>query len=318
MTKQKICSRLWNSLVIRHDGTVYPCCQVGHREEFRLGNINDNSFEEIINCETVKSMRTDSMNSKLSCYEGCDQVKYMEEFVVENPTTNISSIDVYKDMQIEYGEKCNVDCIMCWQDRSNEISLSQNNLNKIPTDQFESINAYGGEVFVMKDAVKHIRKILSEKKKNLIITTNGLALKSKSLAREIVQNGKGLIISLNATSENMHTYVMKPKKPFFYEMLKNIENVQKYKKEFNREDFFVVGQFTAVIESLDEIPVFIKNFKSMGFDHASITFDHRFFPRYFDENKERAKELAQLIKTAYNNSPNRESINITNREFFDI
>lgn len=280
--RQKICSRLWNGLVVRHDGNVFPCCDIGVDPKHSIGNINNSHMDEIINSPKLIEMRRNSINSELECYEGCDQVKYFEEFKHSNPTNLKASIDDYKDLQIEYGEKCNVNCVMCWQDHDNSTYLSFDTLIKnLPRQNWDRITLYGGEVFSLKDSVKHMRLLLNEGKKNVIIITNGKALSSERLAREIVEKGFELSISINACTEEMHTYIMRPEKPFFYQLLESVGKLQQYKKELNRGDFSVSAHFTVIPETLEEMPNFIKNFKAMGFDRASITFDHRYFPNAF-------------------------------------
>lgn len=311
--KQKHCSRLWNALLIRHDGHVYPCCQFGPDPKHAIGNLKENSLKEIINGAKIQKMREDSLNGCLSCYDGCNQVKYFEGYPIPRPDSTSSSLEHYEELQIEYGERCNTDCEMCWQDRNNPVMLSYEDLNqKVPTENWKNIIAYGGEVFVMKDAYRHVLDILKCGQRNLTIITNGLALSSESLSRKIVQNGQSLIISINAMSEESHNFVMRPRRPFYKELLKTVKKLQVLKKEYCREDFLVVGQFTVMRETLFEIPDFISNFRQMGFDKASITFDHRYFPSFFDSHPEIVETLAPMIQKSL--EPVKESWRVTLNE----
>ncbi|MBD64187.1 MAG: hypothetical protein CME62_03210 [Halobacteriovoraceae bacterium] len=324
--KQKICSRLWNGMMIRHDGHVYPCCGLGDRPQVAIGNIGTDPINNIINGEKITAMRKASLESTLACYDNCDQVKYFEVYVEPNPEKLVVEIENYKDLMIEYGEKCNVDCIMCWQDRDNPIHLRYEDLaKKLPVESWGKINIFGGEVFVIKDAVKHMFDLLNSGKKNLTITTNGLALRSDRMAREIVEKGAELIISINAATEETHNYVMQPKEPFFYILMEILKKLQNLKKELNRLDFRVVGQFTTVPESLWEIPMFIRNFKAMGFDIGNVTFDHRYFPHGFENfdllpdsiswNGEKMAELKRQVTKAYTDIETPEDLNLTAQEF---
>lgn len=307
---QKHCSRLWNGMVIRHDGNVFPCCNVGHAERFRLGNIYQDSTEDIINGPRVKELRQLSIESKLPCYENCDQVKLFEAYPVPLPSVTESRIADYRDLQIEYGELCNVDCIMCWQDRTNETVLKYEVLRqKLPLDNWGTINAYGGEVFVMPDAYKHVLDILSMGKKNLTITTNGMTLGSPKVKELLVQNAHEIIVSINAAHEAYHTHVMKPQAPFFNLVLQNIASIQKLKIEKNSQ-LRITGHFTALIETLFEIPHYLKNFRSMGFDTAVVNFDHRHFPNFFATNPQTTSRLKELIDRALENHADRDKITI--------
>ena len=296
---QKHCSRLWNSLVIRHSGLVFPCCSLPIKEEFAIGNIHTNSFDEIINGEKVRSMRQQSLDEKLPCYENCEQVQTFEAYPIPKPSSDLTTIEAYADLQIEYGELCNVDCVMCWQDRTNNKTLPYEALkSKLPLDSWKMVTVYGGEVFVMKDAMKHVHDIMDMGYRNLTIITNGRALASESLSEKIIRNAYSVIVSINAATEPTHTRVMRPKEPFFDQLVSSIQRLQKLKSDFNRFDFRINANFCGLLESMHEIPQAIERFRSFGFDTLSITFDHRHFPDHFRQNPEVARSLAQEIDNA--------------------
>lgn len=51
------CNRISNSPTIRADGTVFPCCAVTYNSTFALGNLKDNTFEEIWNSNAYRKFR---------------------------------------------------------------------------------------------------------------------------------------------------------------------------------------------------------------------------------------------------------------------
>lgn len=96
---QKHCSRLWNGMVIRHDGYTYPCCYVGSNKEFSMGNIYDHTMEEMINGSRIQELRKLSLESRLPCFENCDQVKLFEAHPIPLPSTTESRVEDYRDLQ---------------------------------------------------------------------------------------------------------------------------------------------------------------------------------------------------------------------------
>ncbi len=296
---QKHCSRLWNSLVVRHTGLVFPCCSLPITEENSIGNILNDSLHDIINGEKVREMRRQSLSESLPCYDSCEQVRTFEAYPIPKPNTDLAEMEAYADLQIEYGELCNVDCVMCWQDRTNNKVLPYETLKqKLPLESWQMITVYGGEVFVMKDAMNHINDIMALGYRNLTIITNGRALANEALAERIIRNAYSVIISINAATEATHTLVMRPKEPFFEQLVRSVQRLQKLKLDFNRSDFRIHGNFCGLIDSISEIPSAIEKFMLFGFDTLSITFDHRHFPYHFHQNPDVVQSLASSIDEA--------------------
>ena len=147
-------------------------------------------------------------------------------------------------------------------------------------------------------AMKHVHDIMDMGYRNLTIITNGRALASESLSEKIIRNAYSVIVSINAASEPTHTRVMRPKEPFFDQLVSSIQRLQKLKSDFNRFDFRINANFCGLLESMHEIPQAIERFRSFGFDTLSITFDHRHFPYHFQQNPTVAHALSKEIDSA--------------------
>jgi radical SAM protein with 4Fe4S-binding SPASM domain len=63
---QRICLLPWFSLYITVDGKVRPCCSFGEGETLFVGNLFEQSFEEIWNSEMYRKFRRDSLDRKLT------------------------------------------------------------------------------------------------------------------------------------------------------------------------------------------------------------------------------------------------------------
>ena len=75
------CEFPWTSATIMAEGNVVPCTQISNNE-IVLGNVNDNSLEEIWNGKKYQELRKMHISGKFpkghKCSEKCDQVKLYE------------------------------------------------------------------------------------------------------------------------------------------------------------------------------------------------------------------------------------------------
>lgn len=75
---QQYCEYPWTSLTVMADGSVVPCTQ-DYDTELRLGNIHENSLEDIWNGEEYRRLREWHVNGSFpkghKCSERCDQKK---------------------------------------------------------------------------------------------------------------------------------------------------------------------------------------------------------------------------------------------------
>lgn len=75
------CEYPWTSLTVMADGNVVPCTQISNNE-IVLGNVNENTLEEIWNSKKYKEFRkmhvTGNFPAKHKCNHSCDQVKLYE------------------------------------------------------------------------------------------------------------------------------------------------------------------------------------------------------------------------------------------------
>jgi len=78
---KQYCEYPWTSLTVMADGNVVPCTQISNNE-IVLGNINENSLEEIWNGKKYDEFRkmhvTGEFPKEHKCLKNCDQVKLFE------------------------------------------------------------------------------------------------------------------------------------------------------------------------------------------------------------------------------------------------
>jgi len=78
---KQYCEYPWSSTTIMADGNVVPCTQVSNNE-IVLGNVNENSLEEIWNGKKYQELRNMHISGKFpknhKCDKKCDQIKIYE------------------------------------------------------------------------------------------------------------------------------------------------------------------------------------------------------------------------------------------------
>ena len=85
---QQYCEYPWTSLTVMAEGNVVPCTQISNNE-IVLGNVNNESLEDIWNGKNYKEFREMHISGKFpknhKCKEKCDQVKLFE-YLKKNPS----------------------------------------------------------------------------------------------------------------------------------------------------------------------------------------------------------------------------------------
>ena len=78
---QQYCEYPWTSLTVMADGNVVPCTQISNNE-LVLGNIKENTLEEIWNGKKYEELRKMHISGNFpkdhKCLKKCDQVKLFE------------------------------------------------------------------------------------------------------------------------------------------------------------------------------------------------------------------------------------------------
>ena len=177
---------------INPDGNVYPCCLADWR--MSVGNINDNSFEEIYNSEKMKELRRDMLAGKDNsmcylCYNREDvrqsSIRMWENDRWKHKIDDISITHAdgfvpeylisYFDLMIS--TECNLKCVMCNDTRSfswkndaiamfghanNEILSISKHLNHVVEliPNLEELYFSGGEPLLMRDHYMLLEKLI--------------------------------------------------------------------------------------------------------------------------------------------------------------
>ena len=144
---RKRCSWIHEGLTIVPNGDVHACC---HKKPDVLGNINENTLEEIFNGDRVKEFRQQEIDGTLSCVAKC----IIPQGEVRNDSVHRDFRTELRRLQVEFGERCNIRCIMCPQDHKSTLELDPEILVRnvdIPPS-CTNIHFFGGEPTILKSA----------------------------------------------------------------------------------------------------------------------------------------------------------------------
>lgn len=143
------CMMPWIHMYIHTNGNVYPCCDSFDRESLILGNIREQSFEEIWNSDEYKNLRKRMLDGKESphcknCYvreqnssdfytmRSYANREYSHHFELINDTTDDGYLPHMnlKYFDVRFSNVCNFKCRYCGEDYSSSWAAENKQYNK--------------------------------------------------------------------------------------------------------------------------------------------------------------------------------------------
>lgn len=265
--KETYCPLLWSEVFIDPKGDVYSCC---HRKPSVIGNIHREKLEDIYNNLTIRQLRQKSLDGQLECFEHCTLIDKEKKHKAPKKMMVNYYADL-KKLKIEFGELCNISCVMCWQDHKSKTVLDHKKLiENVDLKPFKDVNIQGGEPLAIADA-KAFYEYVASKNKNPLIMTNGLLI-NNDWAEKIVLNSSFIHISLNAATAKTHEMVNKGSK--WDVVLRNIKRLKEARERYGTA-FKIIGHMTIVVENVQEIALFINNFHGFGVDQIDFGYDKK-------------------------------------------
>lgn len=204
MNKDTFCAYPFNTVFLGSDGGVKPCCS----SRTNIGNINENSLEEIINGPIIKSIRKSIVENKW--HPTCSQCKELEEIGARTERTGVlHKFDEFKDadentfklqkIDIRWSNTCNLSCNYCYEYFSSQwakikgIKVNANkdvaedsvfSLIEKNRDSIEVINLLGGEPLLQKQN-KRLIEILHDKS-YYILSNLSVDIKNNDIAQKLI------------------------------------------------------------------------------------------------------------------------------------
>ena len=235
--KKHKCLAPFTTLNFDSSGNINVCC---YNRTYSLGKYPDVTLMQAWFGDKLKHLREQiqNYNFNVGCDLCCDQIisKNYENSLLRNFDMFKDAVSVYPiNLEFEFGNVCNYECIMCGGKWSSSIRKNREKLSPIKTpfdDAFikqvielaphlKSLKFLGGEPFLTPIYYKILEQI-SEINNDIVvfITTNGSILNERVLKLREKFKRIGVIVSLD--SLNNETYSKIRKNGNLPSVLKNI------------------------------------------------------------------------------------------------
>jgi MoaA/NifB/PqqE/SkfB family radical SAM enzyme len=286
-TTRKRCSWIHNTLNINPKGEVSACC---HQQPGVVGNIYQNTLQEIFDGERLKEYRQQEIDGTLHCVKACTLVQKpnVPDHLDGDYHTKLTRL------LIEFGEFCNIACVMCTQDHASRLELDPETIVKnieIPKS-CQNVTFFGGEPTILKSAKRFFDHCAAHGTKVSFIT-NGTAI-TEEMAAKIALHCRSISFSLNAATKEMHELVNAGSQ--FDRVVRNVRRVIEAKQRLSGE-VAISGHMTIVVQNIHEIPLFIKKRVEFGFESLNFGYDHR-VPALLAKDPEMKQRLASDVQAA--------------------
>ena len=235
---KSLCPLPFAGLYIEPSGDV-KCCSISKQT---LGNIHTQSIEDLINGETVKSIRRDMLEEKFpsncnECYEKERNFKSINFNQISNRLYHIGKlgtapIKLYEDennfelqqLDVRWRNTCNGACVYCGPELSSRWAVELNDTKRMTKqamsdsieyvydhiDTVKTLYLCGGEPMMMKENVKLV-KIIAETRPELDIRINTNLSNLKNPVYELIKDLPNIHWILSAeASEDRFEYIRYP------------------------------------------------------------------------------------------------------------
>jgi radical SAM protein with 4Fe4S-binding SPASM domain len=278
--RQVFCSKPWTSFEVEHDGTVMPCCMA----KTACGNVLQNSIAEIWNGERFQEFRQKMAEGRWqeTCRPECPRLygtiddsaaaPQAEEFagnyalnlveIAQRATVLRSQPRIWKTTA---STLCNIDCIMCYQDREDRRSLPESFYGDLAGyyPYLQEVQIIGGEPF----AIRRLRDLMAGFPKaqfpdaKFSIVSNGSIHDPKTVGIVRGLSVSWMSISVDAASEATYARIRRGG-----DFATTMAGAQKW-IELGRELGFPVHlAFTVMRDNVTEMDAFVELACGLGAD----------------------------------------------------
>lgn len=223
MNMKPFCSAPLTGLFLLPDGGIKYCCALSND----IGNINENTIEEIFNNKKHNFLVQKIVNEGKSS-EDCQRCIYQETVDPSISQRNVFNTNFYiknldkqelKSIDLRWSNQCNLSCRHCNSYFSSEWvkieggSLENSNKNyhesilnyiKQHVDTIDEVNLLGGEPFLLKQNLQLLDIIKNNKNIRLSIFTNAsVKFKNNAIFDKIknLKNNINVMLSIDAIEE---------------------------------------------------------------------------------------------------------------------
>jgi sulfatase maturation enzyme AslB (radical SAM superfamily) len=287
-----ICPVLWNGMAIDCRGDVFSCC---HMKPVKMGDINSTPLKDLTNVQAIIEKRKASLEGRLDCYPDCNLIRYEKQPL--EATTPSAEYDRMTYLHLNFGERCNIACIMCKvhiRERINRAILDPSALIKnVDIGPFKEVVIQGGEPLFIPECRKYLDYLGSIGKKYVLLT-NGILINEKN-ALWLANDAMRICISVNAATKETHEQVNRGSN---FDLVKKNIQILKKARAASKSELVLHGRMTLTTAALHEIPLFIKTYEELGFDRINFGYDRDTVPAFLAQNGDFTQRLRSEIREA--------------------
>ena len=275
------CSRPWTGFEVgEEDGVVRMCCWAMDG----YGNINDSSIADIWNGPPIRRMRRAMAEGAWEdiCRRDCPYIAgYMTDPIPEaiagpfrdNLELSLREIDERREVltslprfwKVAHSTLCNLDCIMCYQDRSNKQVLPETFYSQLPRfyGSMQELLLMGGEPF----AIRRIRELIDSfpheqyPDTNFAFITNGTVFDAKTMALVSKRPISWVVISVDAARPETYAHIRRNGV-----LTKTTQGIRAWKALSDSSGFPLVLSFTVMRDNAAELTEFVRFAHELGVD----------------------------------------------------
>lgn len=285
---QNFCSVPWNMFKVDPDGTVNTCVP----GTTRLGNIKEDSIQDIVNGPAIKSIRNNLLQDLpdpncINCIKlengqfGHLRKMYNQQFVDRdidyvNNSFTLSAVD------LQWSSTCNLKCVMCWAKQSSAIAQEQHIpilttsadeveelTNWIIEQQYSLKEIYisGGEPTLIKHNLRLLQQL--DKRNNLLLRINTSLMfnRDNPIMQQVLQfPNVEITVSTDATHQQFE-YIRYGAN--YAKFLDNLQWLQATHAKLRMNFVFFVATAPRLIDNITEFRAFgIQDFTKIGRAHV--------------------------------------------------
>ena len=298
---KSLCPLPFAGLYIEPSGNV-KCCSISRQT---LGNIHTQSIKDLINGETVKSIRRDMLEEKFpsncnECYEKEKNFKSINFNQISNRLYHIgklgtSPVKLYEDennfesqqLDVRWRNTCNGACVYCGPELSSRWAVELNDTKRMTKqamsdsieyvydhiDTVKTLYLCGGEPMMMKENVKLV-KIIADTRPELDIRINTNLSNLNNPVYETIKDLPNIHWILSAeASEDRFEYIRYPLR--WTTFINNFKAIQKLPHKISMNMSWNILNAFGIFEFID---IMIKN----GMHENSFVINPVLDPKYYN------------------------------------
>lgn len=206
MNKNNFCALPFNGIFLSANGDIKTCCT----SYKKIGNINSQSIDEIIQGPEIKKIRQKIINGEW--HENCLQCKKLEDMGSRSErqatlkslmkfTGASSSTFILEKLDLRWSNLCNLTCTYCFEDFSSNWAAIKGikvNANKSDVenslleliaksrDSIQEVLLLGGEPLLQKQNAKLLD--ILQNKNTYVLSNLAIDLENNKIARQLLDN----------------------------------------------------------------------------------------------------------------------------------